>query len=269
MKSIMAKAETSTYAISAALKTIWYVEADAAYDVTWIWKRDDSYVAVRTLRGSGVMQLKENQEHVLKEGSLLVMKLSDVIGYRCKEHQWVFYWFEFSANGPVCLLDNAVPSLVQITAAEIADMKQCFSLLHGRAGNHTMLASAVFSRLLTQWLMGWISDDKLQERIEPALQYILYHAVDGISIPALAAMCHMSERSFRNQFISCTGMPPQKYIESKRMDMAKELLEHTALQLKDIAEYLGYDNQYYFSRCFKRNFHITPSQYRKMLLENK
>lgn len=269
MKSIMVKAEGSKCAISAALKTIWYIEADPSYRVIWKWGHDDTYVAVRTLRGSGVMQLKDGREYRLKEGSLLLIRLRDIKGYSCKAHQWVFYWFEFQMGDAAVLPDGDVYRMIQITVQEAADMKRCFSLLHKRTQNNTMLASAVFSQLLAEWLFSCSLQAKPQERLEPALQHILYHVVEGVTVPELAALCHMSERSFRSQFVRYMGIPPQKYIEHTRMDMAKELLGHTALQLKEIAEYLGYDNQYYFSRCFKRNFHVTPSQYRKAILKEK
>jgi YesN/AraC family two-component response regulator len=54
-----------------------------------------------------------------------------------------------------------------------------------------------------------------------------------------------------------------QYIVSKRIGMAKNLLITSNLSLYKISEEIGYDNQLYFSRLFKKHSGITPSEYRK------
>lgn len=56
---------------------------------------------------------------------------------------------------------------------------------------------------------------------------------------------------------------PRTYITNLRIIRAKELLATTSYSIGKIAELTGHDNQLYFSRIFKNNVGVTPSQFRK------
>ena len=56
---------------------------------------------------------------------------------------------------------------------------------------------------------------------------------------------------------------PAQYILSLRMVNAQSLLENTDYKIGEIAEIVGYDNQLYFSRVFRKEYGVSPAQYRK------
>ncbi len=66
-------------------------------------------------------------------------------------------------------------------------------------------------------------------------------------------------RSFKKAF----GVTPIKYHENKRMERAKELLSSTDMPTKKIGELLGYFDDIYFARVFKKNCGMSLSEYRK------
>ena len=59
-----------------------------------------------------------------------------------------------------------------------------------------------------------------------------------------------------------------EYISSKRIQKAKELLADDSLSIEQIAEQTGYNDYFYFTKVFKKNTGISPSKYRKNLLEH-
>ena len=61
---------------------------------------------------------------------------------------------------------------------------------------------------------------------------------------------------------------PAQYILSLRMVNAQSLLENTEYNIGEIAEIVGYDNPLYFSRVFKKEYGVSPAQYRKNLEES-
>ena len=60
-----------------------------------------------------------------------------------------------------------------------------------------------------------------------------------------------------------TGLTPNDYIRKIRLEKAAELLLTTNMTAAEIAYKVGFDDQYYFSKSFKRYFGQPPSQYRK------
>ena len=57
-------------------------------------------------------------------------------------------------------------------------------------------------------------------------------------------------------------------LSSKRIQKAKELLADESLSIEQIAEQTGYNDYFYFTKVFKKNTGISPSKYRKNLLEH-
>lgn len=67
---------------------------------------------------------------------------------------------------------------------------------------------------------------------------------------------------FVELYKSVCFITPIKYHEKLRIEKAKNLLLSTALSVSEIAEALGFDNLYVFSRYFKRGTGVSPSEYK-------
>jgi AraC-like DNA-binding protein len=70
--------------------------------------------------------------------------------------------------------------------------------------------------------------------------------------------CTTIYRVFKKKF-DCT---PREYIAARRMERAAELLRKTGLPIQVIARRLQYSNPFYFSKCFKEHFNISPRAFR-------
>ena len=84
-----------------------------------------------------------------------------------------------------------------------------------------------------------------------------------ISIDDYAESLHINTNWFIHNFKQYAGMSPVQYILSLRMVDAQSLLEWTNYSIKEISEIVGYENQLYFSRVFKKEIGKLPVQYRK------
>jgi AraC family transcriptional activator of mtrCDE len=81
-----------------------------------------------------------------------------------------------------------------------------------------------------------------------------------------AASLNLSYVHFRTLFREATGFPPKQFLLKCRVSTARHLLKNSRDSLEEIAETVGIDNVYYFSRLFKKHFHIPPGRYRKEFL---
>ena len=79
------------------------------------------------------------------------------------------------------------------------------------------------------------------------------------TLPELAEQLHLSPRTLNNRCRSCLKMSPLKAIAKFRMELALELLTHTAMSVKEVSDYLGFQNPYHFSKVFKRILSVPPS----------
>ena len=75
----------------------------------------------------------------------------------------------------------------------------------------------------------------------------------------------MSVSYFLKKFKEVTTKSPMQYILSIRINNAVSLLESTDYNVTEISTIVGYDNPLYFSRIFKKQKGVSPSDYRKQL----
>ena len=85
-----------------------------------------------------------------------------------------------------------------------------------------------------------------------------------ITIDKVCKMLHISSSYFSTIFKRETKSTFNNYLTNIRMDAAKELLRTTNLKNYEIAYKVGYPEPNYFSYCFKKNFGLSPSEYRNM-----
>ena len=75
----------------------------------------------------------------------------------------------------------------------------------------------------------------------------------------------MSVSWFIRNFKEYTSSTPAQYLLSLRISNAQTLLENTAYNITEIANIVGYDNPLYFSRLFRKQCGMSPSEFRKQL----
>jgi AraC-like DNA-binding protein len=89
------------------------------------------------------------------------------------------------------------------------------------------------------------------------------HLNRDIDLAEAARQIGMSYASFRKRFQTQAGVSPARYRAIKRIDAACELLLHTDMTSKQIAESLGFNDEFSFSKRFKQIRGVTPRAYRQ------
>lgn len=128
---------------------------------------------------------------------------------------------------------------------------------------------------LIDWLFSLREDDnedlRDNERIMNKIEkYLLEHFPEPIDHQLLSERFGLVPSYLSKIFSKYKGISPSKYIVKLRVDAAKELLlEHPELMTKNVGEVVGYSDPSYFSRIFKRETGLYPSDFRKLNGVNK
>jgi transcriptional regulator GlxA family with amidase domain len=96
-----------------------------------------------------------------------------------------------------------------------------------------------------------------------SLNYINSNYNTDIYIPALAKLENLSLSRYNTVFREVTGTSPSNYIKQLRLNAACEFLLSTDMPINLIGESVGYPNPYFFSKIFKRNIGMSPTEYRR------
>lgn len=85
-----------------------------------------------------------------------------------------------------------------------------------------------------------------------------------IRLVELASAVHLSPQYLSSLFHKETGQTLSEYVAAQKLSLAQKMLEHSTKNIAEISDYLGFSDAHYFSRFFKAQLHMTPSEYRRL-----
>lgn len=119
----------------------------------------------------------------------------------------------------------------------------------------------------SSYLLSNVNEETLsfkgkEEIVESICEYMKEHFAEKISLEDIATNMYLSPIYISKIFKEQTGDSPINYLISIRLKKAASLLKNSNLSINEISSLVGYDNPYYFSKLFKKNYKISPKEYR-------
>ena len=103
---------------------------------------------------------------------------------------------------------------------------------------------------------------KNNEIVKKAMLYISEYFSTPLTLEAVAAHVHLHPSYFSSLFKQSTGSSFKEYLNMVRIEESKRLLANTDFSIIDIAVAVGFEDQSYFSKVFKKYTGLTPKQFR-------
>ncbi|NDV80499.1 AraC family transcriptional regulator [Bacteroides sp. 51] len=88
------------------------------------------------------------------------------------------------------------------------------------------------------------------------------------NVSRFVELSEMRRTIFFRRVRRATGSSPSELLKKKRLSESVVLLTQDELNISEIAYKVGFDDPYYFSKCFKDYFNYSPTEYRKKLIGN-
>jgi len=212
--------------------------------------------------------------HPVTENQLLVIPASTPHAYGAnKEKPWSIHWFHAVGTNVPFYLERLGVTRDKPVVPLGGDV-QLFSLLEevqeGLEHGFTLTRLIYAAHSLTH-LMGLIlrykdefyyGETNVRERIAKSIVFMKGHLRENLRIATLAALVNLSRSHYATIFRRLTGYAPQSYVNHLRMQRAVQLLNTTELSIKQISDQLGFSDQFYFSRAFRRMHNHSPSEHR-------
>lgn len=112
-------------------------------------------------------------------------------------------------------------------------------------------------------LLDKVLHTQRHRNLERVLEYLDAHIAEPIHINELAEKNFISKSTLYNLFATHLGCTISTYVNSRRIQLAKEALITTDLSIDEIARRCGFSGSTYFCRIFKQQTGLSPLQYRK------
>ena len=101
------------------------------------------------------------------------------------------------------------------------------------------------------------------ERMDEIDLFVKKNLARRISVKEIASHMNLSTKQVGRAIFHCRGKNTREYLMGMRVEKAKELLKNPEYSIAEIAEILGFCNEYYFSRFFRQMEGMPPGKYRK------
>jgi len=107
--------------------------------------------------------------------------------------------------------------------------------------------------------------------IEQCQEWASSHYDSPSPVKRMMTISGLTERTFKRRFKIATGYTPIDYVQTIRIEEAKQMLESTSDAIDIIAQQTGYEDPTSFRRLFKRKTGVTPGRYRQrvQVIQNK
>lgn len=117
-------------------------------------------------------------------------------------------------------------------------------------------------------LEGKVRETQHKKEIKQALKYISSHLNEPISLEEVANHVYLSPFYFSKLFKKEMNETFVSYVNTQKMQLAKEMLKNEGIPISTIARNLGYKETSYFCKVFKNHLNETPSHYRTKHIKN-
>lgn len=269
------------------------------FDIDGSWGADQSenpasYILLVQAGSCWVLPAKGKNPILLKEGDVAIVtglekhalgSEADVaLGKCCREGapgnkaRLVFGYYASPRSSVVSLL-SSLPPFIHIKAECIPHdhevhllksllLKESRLKLPGSEPLVTRLVDSILIYLLRLWQNSAEARRYFGAKAVPnaqiaeALKLIHQRYNEDWSLEALAVKSSMSRSVFSRRFARIVGQSPLSYLIDWRMNVATQLLVEENLTLSEIAQKIGYESEYSFSKAFKRLKGVAPGLYR-------
>ena len=113
------------------------------------------------------------------------------------------------------------------------------------------------------WPLSLDRSTRLVGQVNRARDYIESNLAQSLSIADLAAVCAMSPSHFSRSFKAVTGEPAWAYVQRRRCERARDMLQFTGDPIASVALRCGFASQAHLTSSFKRAYGLTPAVFRE------
>ena len=239
-----------------------------------IWS-GESYVLHFIREGRGTLKLGD-REMRLKAGMCFVLfRGMDVEYYTDRHDPWKYDWIDFSGENVELLLSECGFSQEKPYRAYrtdkyfLGELNRLYEIHDVRPYNHICVA-AQFLKLLSE-LIYRNRETKPQQktvaarffRVRDSIVYINCNFRLDLTLADIAKANSISVSYLTSSWSKEIGMSPIEYMHAMRISEACRYLKNSSQKIKDIAQNVGYNDEKYFSRVFKKHKGVPPVQYRR------
>ena len=240
---------------------------------TTCWNTPNGFYVIHyVLSGKGFL----NGEPIKKGQGFYLPKDAERLYYSNPADNWSYFWMAFDGS----CIENILSSIGIPNETCVFDIPsfQAFEVFVRQLDNQypmqeseikkiyisQNLAKSYFYKVLSFHEQSYVPiTNVVSSHVLKAEKYMLENYDKNIKISDVARKLNINSKYLYDLFNTYFNTSPKQYLNSVRVAQAMELLSNTNLPVTQIAAKCGYSDYMQFSRFFKKNAGMSPSDFRK------
>ncbi|NCB91792.1 MAG: AraC family transcriptional regulator [Clostridia bacterium] len=229
----------------------------------------EEYILIYCTEGSGFIVV-DGKEYILHENeAFCIPQYHGHRYYACEDDPWSILWVHFKGEDikyfPLQECNVISFSSQNATNRMLFLFELLFRVLEA---NYTLGNFIYISQVLSLILAETYDREKHNTTLEQnkhvtnVVRFMYKHLEENLTLEEVAAEFELSKSYLNAIFQKYTQHAPMDFFINIKMKSACRLLKTTDLYIYEVAQKLGYGDQYYFSRIFKKVVGISPKAYK-------
>ncbi len=229
----------------------------------------DQYILIYCTEGKGTIEL-DGKKYLMQESDVFCIPRGQKHRYYADRREpWSIFWVHFKGEN-VIHFPVEESRVVHINSRHSHNrMVMLFKILfralerNYRLGNFIYISQVLSLILAEVYYREKVDESTTQDRHVTAVIRFMYEKIQyNLTLEDISKEVELSKSYLHSVFREQTGKSPMEFFMHLKMKEACKLLKSTNLYIYEISVRLGYEDQYYFSRIFKKIVGVSPKEYR-------
>jgi AraC-like DNA-binding protein len=231
-------------------------------------------ILIYCTKGEGYVIADKKKYRICRNTVLIIPKNLPHIYASNDEEPWDIYWFHYNGETDgYYVSDNSALTITDVPLSTLPVLTNLFdniyeALSRGLVINNIIYACHCFDYFLTTVLyMPYHKHDRNDKKtmiVESCIDFMEKNADKHLSLSDFTHHSNLSKTQLTAIFKEKTGYSLVDFFIRLKIQKACFNLDFTDMTISEVASNIGYDDQYYFSRLFKKIMGRAPSEYRKI-----
>ena len=227
----------------------------------------EEYILIYCTEGKGVIRVEGREYHLGPNQAFCIPRWRGHRYWACGEEPWSILWVHFKGEDTAFYpLDEE--RLVSFSGIhEENRMMFLFDLLFRALEGDYTLGNFIYLSQVLSLILGELYQRERKgsgegsRRVTDIVRYMVRHLGEPLTLEQLAQEFDLSKSGLHALFQKHTGRSPMDFFLRLKMKEACKMLRSTSLRVYEVAQRLGYQDPYYFSRIFRKVVGISPKEY--------
>lgn len=233
----------------------------------------DQTILIYNVGGQGTIKISDELFQLPTDHFFIIPEKIPHAYYADPQNPWSIYWIHFDGTKAKQIAKpilQAIPVLRGKTS-RINDRIELFdelfkNLERGFSIETLEYINLCLPKLLTSFThleqYRTLNEHITKDAVGQSINFMLENISQKFSLHELAAVVNLSASHFSRLFLSRTAHSPINYFIQLKIQRSCRLLDNTTHSIAEIARETGFDDQFYFSRQFRRVMNMSPRAYR-------